>query len=120
MTTSDTTATELKVWLDGLTLQVADVERSRTFYQQIPGAELEHHRPGEFALLRIGQARLGLLGFGAPGFHLEISTDDVDRLHIVLTEAGMEPAGPPEDRHWGERTFNVVDPDGNHVEFAGG
>lgn len=115
---ADTSA--ITVWLDGLTLQVADVERSREFYQQIPGSELEHHRPGEFALLRIGQARLGLLGFGAPGFHVEISASDVDQLHGMLTDAGIEPLGPPEDRHWGERTFNVLDPDGNTIEFADG
>lgn len=81
---------------------------------------LEHHRPGEFALLRMGEARLGLLGIGAPGFHLEVSADDVDQLHVQLSQAGMEPLGPPEDRPWGERTFNVIDPDGNEIEFAGG
>ncbi len=115
-----TTADSLKVWLDGITLQVEDVERSLEFYQRIPGAVLEHHRPGEFALLRIGQARLGLLGFGAPSFHLEISTNDVDELHVQLRDAGMKPAGPPQDRHWGERTFDVIDPDGNRIEFAAG
>ena len=116
MTATDSTTS---VWLDGLTLQVTDVERALAFYRLIPGAELEHHRPGEFALLKIGQGRLGLLGFGAPGFHVEISADDVDRLHGELSEAGIRPEGPPEDRHWGERTFDVVDPDGNRIEFAG-
>ncbi|MDQ2729670.1 MAG: VOC family protein [Actinomycetota bacterium] len=111
---------EVKVWLDGVTLQVEDVEQSLDFYRRIPGAVLEHHRPGEFALLRMGEARLGLLGIGAPGFHLEVSADDVDELHVQLSRAGMEPLGPPEDRPWGERTFNVIDPDGNHIEFAGG
>lgn len=115
-----TEADVLKVWLEGVTLQVADVERSREFYQRIPGAVLEHHRPGEFALLCIGEARLGLLAFGAPGFHLEIAASDVDRLHVELSRAGMEPLGPPEDRHWGERTFDVIDPDGNRIEFADG
>lgn len=52
MTGTDT----MSVWLEGLTLQVRDVEESLKFYQQIPGAALEHHRPGQFALLRIGQS----------------------------------------------------------------
>ncbi len=116
MTTTDT----MKVWLDGITLQVEDVERSLNFYRRIPGTVLERHRLGEFALLRIGQARLGLLAFGAPSFNLEISADDVDQLHLQLRDAGMNPAGPPKDRHWGERTFDVIDPDGNRIEFAGG
>jgi len=108
------------VWLEGLTLQVRDVEESLRFYQQIPGAVLEHHRPGQFALLRIGQGCIGLLGLGAPGFHLEISTNDLDALHAQVSEAGMEPDGPPEDRHWGERAFFVTDPDGNDIELAAG
>lgn len=119
MTNTETPST-LNVWLDGVTLQVHDVERSLAFYRLIPGAVVEHHRPDEFALLRIGEARLGLLGFGAPGFHLEISATDVDQLHAALGEAGMTPSGAPEDRHWGERTFYVTDPDGDNIEFAGG
>lgn len=118
MTATDTDT--MNVWLEGLTLQVADVERSVAFYQQIPGAVLEHHWPGEFALFRIGQGCLGLLGFGAPGFHLEISTNDLDTLHAQLSGAGLKPDGPPEDRHWGERTFFMSDPDGNTIELAAG
>lgn len=117
MTTSNTI---MKVWLDGVTLEVPDVERSLDFYQRIPGALLEHHRPGEFALVRLGAARLGLLNIGASGFHLEISTSDVDQLHAQLSESGLEPLSPPQDRPWGERTFDVLDPDGNRLEFAGG
>lgn len=117
---SENTPAAPKVWLEGVTLQVEDVERSREFYQQIPGAALEHHRPGEFALFRLGEARIGLLAFGAPSFHLEISTSDVDELHQQLTGTNLQPQGPPEDRHWGERTFDVIDPDGNRIEFANG
>lgn len=115
-----TTSPIMKVWLDGITLEVPDVERSLEFYQRIPGAVLEHHRPGEFALVRMGEARLGLLNIGASGLHLEISASDVDQLHTQLSQAGIEALGPPEDRPWGERTFDVIDPDGNRLEFAGG
>ncbi len=69
---------------------VADVEESLKFYQQIPGAVLE------------------------------ISTNDLDALHTQVSEAGMEPDGPPDDRHWGERALFVTDPDGNDIEFAAG
>ncbi len=96
MSTTDSTATTTRaVWLDGVTLQVDDVERSLAFYRQIPGAVLEHHRPGEFALLRLGEARLGLLAFSAPGFHLEMSTGDVDALHQAFTNTTLQPLGPP-------------------------
>jgi lactoylglutathione lyase len=110
--------------LEGLTLHVADVERSREFYQRLPGAVLVGHRPGQFALLQIGKARLGLLARrflpeGAPGFHLELSTSlaGVDELYEEVRSAGLTPDAPPTDRAWGERTFHVTDPDGNELEF---
>ncbi len=37
-----------------------------------------------------------------------------------LSDAGLQPDGPPEDRHWGERTFFISDPDGNTIELAAG
>jgi catechol 2,3-dioxygenase-like lactoylglutathione lyase family enzyme len=110
--------------LEGLTLHVADVERSRAFYECLPGAVLVNHRPGQFALLQIGRTRLGLLTSrflppGAPGFHLEISTgaSGVDALYDAVRAAGLEPEGSPTNRSWGERTFHVTDPDGNLIEF---
>ncbi|MDQ6772562.1 MAG: VOC family protein [Candidatus Dormibacteraeota bacterium] len=114
----------MKTSLEGLTLHVQDVERSRRFYERLPGAVLIHERPGEFALLQLGGGRLGLLnaqylGGGGPGFHMEISTgaDAVDAVYEQVRAAGIEPDGPPADRPWGERTFHVTDPDGNRIEF---
>ena len=110
--------------LEGLTLHVASVERSRDFYLGIPGAQLLHERGDEFALLQIGRTRLGLLNRrvlrkGGPGFHMEISTSEsgVDELYEQVRAAGIEPDGPPRSRSWGERTFHATDPDGNLVEF---
>jgi uncharacterized glyoxalase superfamily protein PhnB len=54
------------------------------------------------------------------GFHIEIGTGDVDRFHERLVRNGIKPAGLPGDRPWGERTFNVIDPDGNVIEFQAG
>jgi len=115
----------LHTTLRGLTLHVEDVERSREFYLRIPGVESVQHRPGEFALLRIGQAQLGLLNSrylpqGSPRFHVEISSslEGVDALFQEVRAAGIEPdESRPLDRPWGERTFHVTDPDGNQVEF---
>jgi catechol 2,3-dioxygenase-like lactoylglutathione lyase family enzyme len=108
------------VGLEGLTLHVRDVEVSRAFYEQLPGAELVGHRPAEFALFRIGDFLLGLLGVAAPGFHLEVATDDLDGLHAHFKSLGVKTSGPPRVRPWGERTFNVRDPDGNSLEFQDG
>ena len=103
--------------LEGTTLHVADVERSLEFYKRIPGANVEIHRPGQFAMLTLGKSRLSLLGVRASGdFHLEVSTTDLDELYEHLRQEGIEPEGPPKDR-WGDRSFLVKDPDGYWVEF---
>lgn len=107
----------MKTSLEGLTFHVHDVEQSREFYERIPGAVLESHRPGEFALFRIGKAHLGLLQSKNVGLHLEVNTPDLDGFHAALVAAGVEPVSAPHDRPWGERTFNVRDPDGNMIEF---
>jgi catechol 2,3-dioxygenase-like lactoylglutathione lyase family enzyme len=107
----------MRASLEGLTFHVLDLERSRDFYERIPGAVLEAHRPGEFALFRIGKSHLGLLQSKSAGLHLEVNTPDVDRYYDRLLAAGVEPVGAPRDRPWGERTFNVRDPDGNMIEF---
>jgi catechol 2,3-dioxygenase-like lactoylglutathione lyase family enzyme len=114
----------MRTSLTGLTLHVADVERSRDFYTRLPGAVLVHHRPGDFALFQLGEGRLGLLSArflpkGAPAFHMEVSStlEDIDALHDQVLAAGLEPDGPPANRSWGERTFHLSDPDGNRIEF---
>ncbi|HEY4027443.1 MAG TPA: VOC family protein [Candidatus Dormibacteraeota bacterium] len=114
----------MQISLEGLTLHVADIARARDFYLSIPGAELLTERADEFALIRIGRSRLGLLNRrvlrgGGPPFHMEICTTGsaVDELYERVRAAGIETDGPPRDRPWGERTFHATDPDGNTVEF---
>jgi catechol 2,3-dioxygenase-like lactoylglutathione lyase family enzyme len=108
----------MEVSLDGLTLHVKDVERSREFYARIPGAQLTVHRPGQFALFQIGKARLGLLQLAQGAFHLEMEVPDLERAYEQLRQAGIEPQSPPVRRPWGETDFHVLDPDGNILEFA--
>ena len=105
--------------LEGLTLHVADLDRSLEFYGKIPGARVLHHRPGNFAMLQIGKARLGLLARAQSlGFHLEIETGDLEAMYAQLRAAGIEPKTPPTKKPWGEVDFTVTDPDGNLVEFG--
>lgn len=107
----------VEVFLEGLTLHVNDIERSRDFYARIPGAELLRYEAGLFALFRFGDALLGLLRVGGIGFHVELATDDLDLLYETLVEAGIEPLGPPKVRPWGERTIELADPDGHRLQF---
>ncbi|MCL6600339.1 MAG: VOC family protein [Alicyclobacillus macrosporangiidus] len=108
----------MKASLDGVTLQVSDVERSCDFYSKIPGAEVVLHIPGRVAILRIGEARIGLIGTGEHrGFHLELLTEHLDDMYDALRENGLKITGKPTVRPWGERTFILLDPDGYPLEF---
>ena len=93
----------MKTSLTGLTLHVADVERSRDFYTRLPGAVLVHHRPGDFALFELGDGHLGLLSArflpkGAPAFHMEVSStlEDIDALHDQVLAAAWSRTGHPQ------------------------
>ena len=115
MTTENRNGQTIGVSMEGLTLRVADVERSLAFYKMIPGVEEIVHRPGEFALLSAGKGLVGLLKYGAT--HVEFGTSDVDGLYQHLQEAGFPVEGAPSQKPWGEYTFTVHDPDGHVLEF---
>ena len=74
----------MSISLVGATLHVADVERSLEFYRRLPGASLMFHMTGRFALLRIGQGRLGLLKDDKRPFHLEVDCPDLDATYAQL------------------------------------
>ncbi|MGH7179605.1 MAG: VOC family protein, partial [Tepidisphaeraceae bacterium] len=104
--------------LTGVTLHVADVDKSVEFYKRFPGASVVFFLSGRFALLKIGSARLGILADQKRPFHVEIDCDDLDATHAKFTELGIPTEGPPTVRPWGERDFWVIDPDGNLVEVG--
>ena len=53
---------------------------------------------------------------------LGVTVDDVDatfaRLEPLLEPRGARVSGPPKDHPWGERSFLLVDPDGNRWEIT--
>jgi len=107
----------MTVSLVGLTLHVADVDRSLEFYRRLPDAAVLFHMPGRFALLRLGQGRLGLLADRSRPFHVELEVADLDAAAADLRARGIDIDGPTE-RRWGERDVLARDPDGNLLEFA--
>ena len=107
----------MSISLVGLSLHVADVERSLDFYKRLPDTSVIFHMPGKFALLRVGDGRLGLLHDQKRPFHIEIDCQDLDTTCASLEESGFQLEGPT-TRAWGERDALAVDPDGNLVEFG--
>ncbi|MFC9441001.1 VOC family protein [Nocardia sp. NPDC057030] len=119
----------MTVWFDGMSLPVADLDRSINFYESL-GFTLEG-RSNKFALLRQGGGTIGLLrtrpietGEQPVQFkqralvQLELSTDDLDGLYQDLLTRGL-PVRPPKNLPW-ERQMQVRDPDGFTVEFSEG
>lgn len=106
----------MELSLAGVTLHVADVDKSLAFYRQFPGAAVMFHLPGRFALLRIGSGRLGLLCDQKRPMHLEIDCPDLDATYARFQELGIATEGPPSVKPWGMRDFLLLDPDGNLVE----
>ncbi len=125
-----------KIRMEGLTLTVADVQRSAEFYSQNLGFKLEVFAAPHFALLRVGGPTGGTIGLlswevaekeGAEkttaeqrrSIHVELSTDNLDRLHGELVARGVNFHEPPHDEPW-ERSMSAFDPDGYTIEFAEG
>ena len=97
--------------LIGVSLGVQDVDRSAEFYAKIPGAEKLEHRPGEYALFRIGEGRVSLHRMNGRPFHLELNVDDVQAARASLSESGLGAEG-------GDGELLLRDPDGNLLELG--
>ena len=122
--------------MDGVTLAVESVKRSMNYYCKKLGFKLEVNAAPHFAMIRVGGPRGGTIGLLASAearkdgakkmtarhkraIHVELSTDDLDRLYKKLRAKGVRFYAPPHDEPW-ERSMSACDPDGYTVEFAEG
>jgi catechol 2,3-dioxygenase-like lactoylglutathione lyase family enzyme len=125
-----------KMRFEGMTLTVANVERSIEFYGEKLGLAVEVKALPAFALIRVGGEGGGTIGLlalaearkegveptSAPqkrAIHVEFSTEDLDGLYEELKSKGVTFHEPPHDEPW-ERSMTALDPDGYAVEFAQG
>jgi catechol 2,3-dioxygenase-like lactoylglutathione lyase family enzyme len=109
----------MKTSLEGVSLHVADVEKSIAFYSKLPDAQLIMHRAGEFAKFKIGDGHIQVVAIpqSEKSFHIELNAPDLQALYDDLKRAGIEPDEPPTKRFFGRTNFRVHDPDGNVLEF---
>jgi len=104
------------------------LERLRTFYMSLLGAEEVVRFPGEgtpfYVGLRVGDSELGLTAdsgvtAGDPGrLLLSIEVPDVDAALAVVEKLGGSAPGPANDMPWGQRVAHIKDPDGNAVNLT--
>jgi catechol 2,3-dioxygenase-like lactoylglutathione lyase family enzyme len=118
---------ERRVCIDHVTLRVADLDRSRTFYThalapldahpvELPSGEIAFGPAGaeDFVIAKGGPAR--------PPLHVAFAAADrgqVEAFHVAALEAGGTDNGAPGLRpryHPGYYAAFVLDPDGNNVE----
>ena len=114
-------------------LFVEDLQRSKVFYHEILGLDVEFEDDESvgfkvqglaFIVLQVDRARVQLLGEptatpgrGATAF-LTTFTEDVDALHANLVERHIQFFQRPTDQPWGVRTAYFKDPDGHVWEIA--
>ncbi|MBZ0252727.1 MAG: VOC family protein [Candidatus Methylomirabilis sp.] len=117
-----------------ITLGVADVARSRRFYEALGFRASGASRPG-VAFFQAGGMALGLYGrealaedagmapegSGFPGVALAYNVRTPEEVARTLAEAeaaGARVVKPAEDAFWGGRTGYFADPDGHLWEVA--
>ncbi|OAI40087.1 glyoxalase [bacterium SCGC AG-212-C10] len=106
--------------LSAITFFTHDIGRSTAFYEAL-GFEKVWGSP-EFVTLRAGSGWVNLQvrndiewsWWGRVVFHV----DDVDAHYQRVLAAGFVPEAAPVDAPWGERFFQVLDPDGHELSFA--
>ena len=121
--------------LGAITLFVEDLERSKSFYEDVFGLQVIHEDEDSVAfdfgstivnLLRIPAARTLIEPGEVAGreagsrCQLTIWVDDADAACAQLEARGVVLLNGPMDREWGVRTACFTDPAGNVWEIAQG
>jgi catechol 2,3-dioxygenase-like lactoylglutathione lyase family enzyme len=119
--------------IGAITLFVDDLERSRSFYEDVLGLKVIYEDEDSTVfdfdntiinLLSVPAARSliepGVVAGRDAGsrFQLTIWVDDADAACAELKARGTELLNGPMDRDWGVRTASFTDPDGTIWEIA--
>lgn len=107
--------------ISAVTLAVRDMAESVAFYRMI-GLDVTYGGPdAPFTTLRADQAVINLRRASADGDNswsrVILRVRGVDALHRELTARGLV-AAAPRDAEWGERYFEIRDPQGVVISFA--
>jgi len=110
---------------------VADLARSRKFYEDLLGQEVKFDFgenvtfKGDFSI-HLAPHFQGLLGgpadfpvrFKANNAELYFETEDIENLAARLDDAGVNYVHPLRAQPWGQRVLRLYDPDGHIVEIG--
>jgi len=117
--------------IGAMTLMVEDLDRSKTFYQEVFGLPPRHEDEDTamfrfknvYVFLHKDPAHVPAVGEVLDEAHkgagqFAIIVDDVDAVGAELSEHGVTLISGPADRGWGMRTITFADPDGYIWEIA--
>lgn len=107
--------------ISAVTLAVRDMAESVAFYRKL-GLDITYGGPdAPFTTLRAEQAVINLRravgGADNPWNRVILRVRGVDALHRALSDKGVV-APAPRNAEWGERFFEVQDPQGVVISFA--
>lgn len=122
----------MRVTASAISLNVADVEASATFAKRHFGfvetmaadgfVSLERADVGfNLIFLRTGLATFKperMKGHAADGLLVVFVVDDIDAEYARLQQEGVEMVTPIETESWGERYFQVADPNGVIIQLV--
>lgn len=109
--------------LSAITLFTHDMERSVAFYESL-GLRRAWSQPDDgFVVMNAGAAWVNLQLVPPEQTwnwwgRFIVHVDDVDAHYACVVQAGYTPEAMPADAPWGERYFQVLDPDGHEVSIA--
>jgi len=107
--------------ISAVTLAVDDMIRSIEFYRKLGFGLLYGGERAAFSSLRAGEAFVNLIASEAHDRRwwgrVIFRVDDVDALYRSLNAQALV-LESPKDASWGERYFQLIDPDGHELSFA--
>lgn len=107
--------------ISAVTVAVFDMAESVAFYEKL-GLDVSYGGPdAPFTTMRAGQSVINLRQVptqaGNPWSRIILRVRGVDALHRHFVEKGLRPTAP-RNAEWGERYFEVSDPQGVVISFA--
>jgi catechol 2,3-dioxygenase-like lactoylglutathione lyase family enzyme len=107
--------------ISAVTVAVLEMSESVAFYRKL-GLDVSYGGPdAPFTTMRAGQSVINLRRVptrtGDPWSRVILRVRGVDALHRHFVEQGLRPTAPM-DADWGERYFEVPDPQGVVISFA--
>lgn len=107
--------------ISAVTVAVFEMAESVAFYEKL-GLDVSYGGPdAPFTTMRAGQSVINLRQVatqaGNPWNRVILRVRGVDALHRHFVEKGLRPTAP-RNAEWGERYFEVADPQGVVISFA--